>query len=402
MRRLAVIASHPVQYQAPLWRALGSRFHLEVFFCHRQDARGQGRAGFGEDFDWDVPVLDGYCSRWLHNRAAVPGVDRFGGCDTPEVSDVLEAGNFDACLVNGWYLKSYLQAVRACRRYGIPVLIRGDSQLRAQRSRAIRLAKYLPYRWFLRLVDAHLYVGSANKEYLRYYGVPRDRLFFVPHFVDSRWFAARCAEARRGGEVRAQGSHFGIQAGEKVLLFVGKFIDKKRPADFVQAVAGLQRRGEPVCGLMVGSGPHGVALRELAAASGARIHFTGFQNQTRMPVCYALADVLVLPSDGRETWGLVVNEAMSCGIPAVVSDEVGSSRDLADDPRAGRTYPCGDVGALMDAVSALCATRTSHPAEVAAALQAKMARFSVERAVQGIVEAADWVAAGASRVSGRQ
>src|ERR1700741_4307399 len=96
--RVAVVASHPIQYQAPWFRALARATDLEVFFCHRQDAAGQAAAGFGVPFEWDVPLLDGYRSQWLENVAARPGVSSFSGCDTPSIEERLAAGGFSACI----------------------------------------------------------------------------------------------------------------------------------------------------------------------------------------------------------------------------------------------------------------------------------------------------------------
>ena len=74
--------------------------------------------------------------------------------------------------------------------------------------------------------------------------------------------------------------------------------------------------------------------------------FAGFLNQSEIVRAYAAADCLVLPSDAGETWGLVVNEAMACGIPAIVSDQVGCGSDLVTDGVTGATFPMGDVDAL--------------------------------------------------------
>jgi glycosyltransferase involved in cell wall biosynthesis len=70
-----------------------------------------------------------------------------------------------------------------------------------------------------------------------------------------------------------------------------------------------------------------------------------------MPKVYGTADVLILPSDGRETWGLVANGALACGRPVVLSDAVESAPDLAADGKSGRVFPVGNVGALADAVA---------------------------------------------------
>ncbi len=393
MLRIAVVTSHPIQYQAPWFRALSRAADLEVLFCHRQDDAGQGAAGFGEPFEWDVPLTDGYQSRWLRNVAAAPSVDCFSGCDTPEVSEVLAGGAFDACVVSGWYLKSYQQSIRACRRHGIPVLLRGDSQLVGPRGRAVRAAKYLPYRWMLRRADAHLYVGSRNRAYLEHYGVPAERLFFAPHFVDRQWFGGESRRAAVDGRMQALRAQLGLRAEVPVAMFAGKLIDKKRPADFVLAVSRLAAEGCRIAGVVVGSGPLESELRALAASEEAPVSFAGFRNQSEMPACYAMADVLVLPSDGRETWGLVVNEAMSCGVQAVLSDETGSAPDLSDDDLTGCIFPCGNVRALGEAVARTLQTRRTRPADVREALDAMMRRFSEEQAVAGTIDAARWALA---------
>jgi glycosyltransferase involved in cell wall biosynthesis len=64
---------------------------------------------------------------------------------------------------------------------------------------------------------------------------------------------------------------------------------------------------------------------------------------------YSAADLLVLASD-FEPWGMVVNEAMCCGLPVVVSDKVGAAADLVVDGVNGFVYPAGDVPALAERV----------------------------------------------------
>src|SRR5688572_21370570 len=127
--RLAIVATHPIQYQAPWFRQLAATMDIEVLYAHRQDSRGQAEAGFGVSFDWDVPLLDGYPFRWLTNVATRPGVDTFAGCDTPELYEVLRRDRFTACLVLGWNRKCFVQAAAACWRHNLPLLVRGDSQL---------------------------------------------------------------------------------------------------------------------------------------------------------------------------------------------------------------------------------------------------------------------------------
>jgi len=125
--RLGILASHPVQYYTPLYQELSRHLDVQVFYAHRQSAAEQAQAGFGVAFEWDVDVLAGHTYTFLENRARHPSTDRFYGCDTPAIAEHIAAGEFDAFLVMGWYLKSHLQAIVACRRQGVPLLVRGGS-----------------------------------------------------------------------------------------------------------------------------------------------------------------------------------------------------------------------------------------------------------------------------------
>jgi glycosyltransferase involved in cell wall biosynthesis len=78
---------------------------------------------------------------------------------------------------------------------------------------------------------------------------------------------------------------------------------------------------------------------------GERVRFLGFLNQSKIPGAYAASDVLVLPSE-YETFGMVVSEAMACGLPAIVSDHVGARFDLIDGHGTGIVYPAGNVDSL--------------------------------------------------------
>lgn len=390
------MTSHPIQYQAPWFRALAQVTDLEVFFCHRQDAEGQAAAGFGVAFDWDVPLLDGYKSAWLHNVARQPDVSRFSGCDTPEIAQRLRDGRFDACVVSGWYLKSYLQAIWACKQANIPIVMRGDSQLATRRSAAWTLAKYWPYRWLLRGIDAHLYVGQANRDYLKHFGVADSRLFFAPHFVDNAFFSTRADAARRTGDAAEVRRLLGIPERAMVFAFAGKLIDKKRPADMVRALAAARASGADFWGMIVGSGPLSAELEALVSSLAVPVKFAGFRNQTELPRYFAAADVLVLPSDARETWGLVVNEAMACGLSVIVSSAAGCARDLVDDNCTGYQFSVGNVTELSVAMARVADSVTHNRDTVQKAIATKISQYSCEAAVLGTVAALDAVTARAA------
>ena len=139
--------------------------------------------------------------------------------------------------------------------------------------------------------------------------------------------------------------------------------------------------------MVAGSGELESSLKGAANSSSVRLHLLGFRNQTEMPAVYAAADCLVLPSDGRESWGLVANEALACGRPIIVSGSCGCAPDLAADGNVGRTFPSGNPEALADAIGDLVKSRVP-PYAIAALSQA----YGLEAAVAGIRSAADRIA----------
>jgi glycosyltransferase involved in cell wall biosynthesis len=261
-------------------------------------------------------------------------------------------------------------------------MVRGDSHLATPRSAIKRLGKRLLYPWLLKQFDTVLYVGKRSRAYYEHYDYPAERLFFSPHCVDNAFFADRATPAV-GNELRKR---IGIAVSDRVLLFAGKLVPFKRPLDLVNAAAELCQRDRPVHILVAGAGELEGDLTRRSVERGVPLYHLGFQNQSEMPAAYAAADVLVLPSDGRETWGLVVNEALACGRPVMVSDACGCAPDLVADGRAGAVFPMGDVCTLANGLEQLL-ERPPGRDDIAA----KAHDYSLERAMDGLCEALDFL-----------
>ncbi len=392
--KIAVIATHPIQYQAPWFRALAERpeIDLDVFYCHRATPQEQATAGFSVEFDWDVSLLDGYRHRFLRNVARRPSLNGFSGLDTPEISDIVKAEHFDAVIVNGWNYKSAWQAMRACWRTKTPVMLRSDSHLHTERSLPKKVAKLLLYRWFIPKANACCAVGTWSRDYFLHYGARPDRVFVVPHVVDVDFFRKKAERLRSQGTALRR--EWQLDEAATVFLFAGKFIEKKRPMDFVRAIAGANKNGTRIMGLMVGDGPLRQACEDEVRTSNVPIRFAGFLNQSKMPNAYAAADALVLPSDGGETWGLVVNEAMASGKPCLVSDRVGCGPDLVVPGETGEVFALGDIVALSSLLSSHAERRIALK-EMGAKAEQKASRYSLGAAVDAVVDAMNIVSNGA-------
>jgi glycosyltransferase involved in cell wall biosynthesis len=383
--RLAILSTHPIQYHSAWFRALAAcpELDLRVYYCHQATPLEQARAGFGVEFDWDVPLLDGYPYSFLKNVAHSPGDGRFSGFDTPEIKGIIQRHECDAMLVNGWHYKSAWQAIWACWKSKVKVMVRGDSHLHTPRGIAKRAIKSLTYRRFIPRFDACLAAGKWSREYFLHYGARPERIFFVPHAVDNRRFQieAQCLEPRRSQLRKEKDLH----ENAIVFMFSGKFILKKRPMDFVCAIERAVRQNPQIQGLMVGDGPLRAQCEQLVQGRRIPIRFTGFLNQSQIIKAYVVSDALVLPSDGGETWGLVVNEAMACARTCIVSDRVGCGPDLVIPQKTGFIFPLGDVVALADSMVRF-SVNPEGLISMGIDARSRLKNYSVETAVDGVIQ----------------
>lgn len=362
---LAILSTHPIQYQVPLWQALArdGRVPFEVWYVTDFGTRPSRDREFGQTFSWDIETLAGYPHRFLDAaEGATPA--SFRKCRLRErLRDRLRTSGATALWIQGWNVAAYWQAVREARAAGVEVWLRGESNDLAPRPLWKQPLKQVQLGWLFARVDRFLYIGAGNKRLYRSFGVPENRLYAAPYAVDNERFA-RQAEALRPERAKLR-RRWGIAEDAFCVLFCGKFIAKKRPMDVVRAAKLLRDSGRvgDMHLLFTGSGEMGAEIREecrvvfdaetfgnAARSDGPDASFTGFLNQTEISQAYVAADCLVLPSDHGETWGLVVNEALASGLPCVVSDACGCAEELAG---AEWSFPLGDVEVLAARIRSL-------------------------------------------------
>ena len=341
-QRLAIVTSHPIQYNAPWFRHLAAQSSLlvRVFYLWDYGVKPSFDPGFQQMIQWDIPLLAGYQYSFVPNKSMRPGTYGFLGLWNPSIVQHVNAYEPSAILMLGYNFATCIYLVLRARH--TPLIFRGDSHRLVRGTGLGELVRRKLISLVFRQFSAFLYVGQANYEYFRYHGVPEKKLFRAPHCVENdRFFSSAASAAADAVEWRQL---LGIPREDAVVLFAGKLESKKRPLDLLRAFeeAGLHSTSL----LFVGSGPLEQQLRA-AARGNPRIFFASFQNQSLMPRTYAMGDVFVLPSFGRsETWGLAVNEAMCMSRPVIVSDHVGCARDLVVPYQNGLVFPAGDVQAL--------------------------------------------------------
>jgi len=252
--------------------------------------------------------------------------------------------NLDVCILPSYWPKQILAVLLAAKSLGIRTVMMNESH--AGTARATGAAAQVK-RVLVNAFDAALVGGQPQKRYFASLGLPVEKIFPGYDAVDNQYFADKAAT------VRADAARWRAQYAlpDRYFLSLGRFVAKKNLPTLILAYRQILTRqaGCPVHLVMVGSGEEEGRLKTLCAelhlpvydksrvggekptsqapATTPGVHFYGFRQIDENPLFYALAEAFILPSS-REEWGLVVNEAMACGLPVVVSETVGCAEDL--------------------------------------------------------------------------
>lgn len=344
MMRLAVVTTHPIQYNAPLFQLLSERnkVQLKVFYTWGKAAMQEKfDQGFGRSIAWDVPLLDGYDYQFLENIASDPGSHHFNGIDNPDIIKQIIEWEAEAVLVYGWSFKSHLKVMRYFKGK-IPVLFRGDSTLLKGGPFIRRFLRRTILIWIYKRVDLALYVGENNRQYYLKHGLREKQLIHAPHAVDNHRFSKNHESVLKSSLIWRE--KIGILPSDFVVLFCGKIEANKNPFFLVNLSKEIMKKN--IKFLIVGSGPLEKDIKA-SVANDERFVFLDFQNQSKMPEVYRMGDVFILPSQS-ETWGLALNEAMACRLPIVASEKVGGAIDLIEMGKNGICFKNGDVKKVGD------------------------------------------------------
>ena len=385
MTDLAVIETHPVQYHAPVYRELQAEFGVSVTGIYASDfsVAGYRDTEFGTTFAWDTDLLSGYSQHFL-SRIADGGAPNAESTTALGLDDALKQIKPRAILVTGYHPRFYRQAFRVALKQNVPVLFRAETTDHARQRGLIKaLVRDNALRYVYRRCAALLYVGERSRAHYERLGVEPDRLLFSPYCVDERPF--RTSEASRAELRGTMREELNLDENDFVIMFAGKLVKRKDPHRLVEAARMLGGGVRPVI-IYMGAGS---LQEEIEAAASidppVQVRFIGFQNQLGLSAYYHAADCLVLPSLHDETWGLVVNEALAHGLPAVVSDAVGCAPDLIEDGATGAVFEAGNSDALALALRRMLPLLNNAAARERC--RAIVNAYSVNNAARGIAEA---------------
>jgi glycosyltransferase involved in cell wall biosynthesis len=343
--RILFVASHPVQYQAPLFRRMAkqSSFNLDVAYCTLRGAEAGHDPEFGASIQWDVPLLDGYSWTQVLNRSS--SAESFFSLFNPGLWKLIRGGNYDAVVSYVGYVRaSFWVALAAAKLSNTAFIFGTDAVSLAPRDGPAWKSEVKKVLWpkLFRLADQVIVPSASSLDLMCSLGIPQERVTLTPFVVDNDWWMEQSKLVDRA----AVRTCWGATPDTLVILFSAKLQHWKRPLDLLRAFAKANLSNAIL--VFAGSGPLFPQLESEAASLGvaSRVQILGFLNQTQLPAVYTAADLLVLPSE-FEPFGLVVNEAMCCGCAVAASNRCGAARELVAPVDSRLVFPCGDIAALV-------------------------------------------------------
>ncbi len=325
--KLGLLAAAPMYYQAPLYRRLAAdpRLDFKAMFASSGGVR-EHDAGYGQPVTWDVDALGGFQHSFLARAGVNPIDGPFFSLRDPDIVTQLLRERFDVLWVHGYNYLTHMLAVATQRIRGGKLLLREEQNLLHPRGPVKTVLKEASLRALFSQVQG-LYIGTENRRWFEHYGVPSERLAFCPYCVDNaRLRRERDQLAPHRPDIQRR---LGIEADSgPVVLMLSRLIPKKQPLFALEAFR-LARSKAACTLLVVGSGEELAEMkRKVAEERIPDVLFAGFLPQSRVSEAYVAADIFTLLSRERETWGLVVNEAMNFRLPVVLSNKVGCGADL--------------------------------------------------------------------------
>ncbi len=226
MYKLAILTANPIQYQTPLFEKIAKHpeIDLTVLFCSDAGVKEEiNDTGFNRKIKWDIPLLRGYNYIFLKNSFSI-------------IKELRKKG-YDAVLIHGWNYFTNWIAFIAAFIIKTPVFLHGENPLNQEllKSNFKRKIKKIILGRLFKRISVFLYIGEENKKFYQYYGVSEEKLFFCPYTVDNERFIGSSREYTNKKQIYESRKKLGIKENDVVILFVGKFIEKKRPLDLLKA-----------------------------------------------------------------------------------------------------------------------------------------------------------------------
>jgi glycosyltransferase involved in cell wall biosynthesis len=374
IRRLVILTEIIAPYRIPVFNVLARQAGLDlhvIFLAETDHALRQWRI-YTDDIRFSYEVLPSW--RWRAGKYSIL-VNR-------GLWSALDKASPQAILCGGYNYPASWEALWWARRHNVRFVLWTESNQRDKRSG--RAGVEWLKRYFVNACNAFVVPGKSSFAYLQTLGVSERAIFTAPNAVDNTFFSTQAENTgTHASEFREK-----LTLPPRFILFAGRLVPEKGVFDLLDAYAKLESGLRSEVGLVFAG--DGVSRHELVRQakqiSPGSVCFPGFAQREDLAGLYAVAEALVLPTHS-DPWGLVVNEAMACGLPIIVSTVAGCAADLVEDGWNGYVVPPRDSEKLSVAITSLL-RQAELKQQMRARCLERIRHYSPEACADGLAAAA--------------
>lgn len=386
--KLAVYSVNPVQYHAPIFRALNKEKDVDTTILFGSDIGS--RAFYSRELrttiEWDIPILKGYQYKFFKNLASENRRGTFSRINFGMFVDILK-NRYDAVLIHGYDTISSWIVFLAAKLIGAKIIWRGEATIRPvlRQNPIKKFIKHKVLPFYFKKCDAVMYSCTGNRKYIQQFSVKDEKMFLIPCAVDNSFFRERRIIDQN--ELLLKRQELGILEDDFVVLFSARFTIRKRPLDLIEAVSAIDNKN--IVMLFVGEGLERENMEALCEKYNIKSVFTGFSGQKELPKYYSISDLFAVVSD-YDASPKSLNEALNFELPVLVTDKVGTSFDLVKDFKNGFIVESRDVKLMSEKIDYLNKNRIIAKEMGKKSLPVSN-DWTIENDVKGIMQALNYV-----------
>lgn len=281
-----------------------------------------------------------YLDRWYSSN-------RFGSLNKGLLKIIKKT---DILIIGGYEQPSYIFLAFMARMYGVPTILLFDGLAPSRIHLCKNNLKFYIKNMIIKNFKAFWVNGEISKRYFsECFGVKMESIFNQYLTVDDSIFRKNLSNKNK---IKLQlREKLNINLSDKIILYSGRFINRKRVTDIIEAIHNIQKKNieSHITLLLIGDKEEKKIkiYKDISNKYNINLIFGGFIEQSILYQYYYCSDLLVLPSED-EPWGLVVNEAVYSEIPILISNDCGSAFNLVYENKNGCVYNCGAIDEMTN------------------------------------------------------
>ena len=392
-KNLGVFALHPIPYLSPIFKEFNiyqknnsCLYNLSVFYGNDYSKKSVFNKEFKSYIRQDNDLLDGYRSIFLKNYP-LSTKDSFFYRINPTIIWELYNNKIDIILIHGYNTFTSWLTLLISKILNIKVIFRGEV-IETKHKPQIIIIKWIKrklVRIFLNNCNAIMYSCKGNKSFLSARVSLNKKMFFIPCAVDNNFYRKQYQKNIRTSNAFKKKNN--IDLNDMVIVFSGRFTERKRPMDILKAVSTIPNRNITL--IFLGDGPLMQEMKEFSSTHEIKSIFTGYLNKYEISKYYSISDLFIIPSD-YDPSPKALNEAMNFKLPVIVSRGLGTCDDLVDEDKNGYIIDVGDTLTLSKKID-LLNNKRNKLIEFGNYSYNKISSWNFEEDVKSIIQAANYV-----------